>query len=282
MRRIILLTFLALLMAFPAFGIDKNVAGQKVAVYAFNTATGVAQTADATSITAQISKDGGASAQTNDVTPIELDATNHPGVYIFDLTQSETNADLLIITAVSSTTSVLIEPVFEDTDVFITVDSSGVIQSNVVEWLSSAALAVNVSGVPLVDVRYISGDAQSGTDLKDFVDAGYDPGTNKVQGVVLTDTTTAVTELTPATIWESTTRTLTSASGPSASEIVTAIFAETLTALGVATVQDMALAVYAMARGKFTVTGNSFTYFDDDDTTDVTSHTIATGGRTPN
>jgi hypothetical protein len=30
------------------------------------------------------------------------------------------------------------------------------------------------------DVTHIGGDAQSGTDLKDFVDAGYDPSTNKV------------------------------------------------------------------------------------------------------
>lgn len=34
---------------------------------------------------------------------------------------------------------------------------------------------------------------QSATDLKDFADAGYDPGTNKVQGVVLVDTCTTLT-----------------------------------------------------------------------------------------
>jgi len=43
------------------------------------------------------------------------------------------------------------------------------------------------------DLTQIGGVAQSATDLKDFADAGYDPATNKVQGVVLTDTTTAVT-----------------------------------------------------------------------------------------
>lgn len=46
---------------------------------------------------------------------------------------------------------------------------------------------------PHVDVIQIGGDAQSATDLKDFADAGYDPSTNKVQGVVTTDTATAVT-----------------------------------------------------------------------------------------
>lgn len=53
--------------------------------------------------------------------------------------------------------------------------------------------AESVAGVPEVDVTHIGGDAQSATDLKDFADAGYDPATNKVQGVVLTDTVTTYT-----------------------------------------------------------------------------------------
>lgn len=50
------------------------------------------------------------------------------------------------------------------------------------------------SGLPVpVNLTQIGGDAQSATDLKDFADAGYDPVTNKVQGVVLTDTATNLT-----------------------------------------------------------------------------------------
>ena len=41
----------------------------------------------------------------------------------------------------------------------------------------------------------ISNDAQSVTDLKDLIDTGYDPSTHKVQGVVLTDTTTTNTDM---------------------------------------------------------------------------------------
>ncbi len=44
-----------------------------------------------------------------------------------------------------------------------------------------------------VDLTKIGGTAQSATDLKDFADAGYDPATNKVQGVVLVDTVTTLT-----------------------------------------------------------------------------------------
>jgi len=43
------------------------------------------------------------------------------------------------------------------------------------------------------DVTKLGGVAQSATDLKDFADAGYDPATNKVEGVKLADTATAVT-----------------------------------------------------------------------------------------
>lgn len=54
-------------------------------------------------------------------------------------------------------------------------------------------LAEAVAGIPKVDATYVVGDAQSALDLKDFADAGYDPSTNKVQGVVLTDTVTTYT-----------------------------------------------------------------------------------------
>jgi hypothetical protein len=45
------------------------------------------------------------------------------------------------------------------------------------------------------DITQLAGATQSLTDLKDFADAGYDPGTNKVQGVVLCDTTTTNTDM---------------------------------------------------------------------------------------
>lgn len=50
-----------------------------------------------------------------------------------------------------------------------------------------------------VDVGALVGTAQSATDLKDFADEGYDPATNKVQGVVLVDTLTTYTGNTPQT-----------------------------------------------------------------------------------
>ena len=89
----------------------KNVASQKVAIFAWDGATGAPKTGDAGNITAQISKDGAATAATDDLNPTELEATDAPGIYIFDLTQAETNADLVVLVAVSSTASIVIRPV---------------------------------------------------------------------------------------------------------------------------------------------------------------------------
>jgi hypothetical protein len=68
----------------------KNKISQKVACFAYDSTDGSAKTGDAAQITAQISKDGAATAATNDVNPTELDATDAPGIYIFDMTQAET------------------------------------------------------------------------------------------------------------------------------------------------------------------------------------------------
>jgi len=89
----------------------KNIASQLIAVYAHDTAADAPETGDAANITAQISKDGGATAATNDVNPTELDAGDAPGIYIFSMTQAETNADMIVLYAVSATADISIEPV---------------------------------------------------------------------------------------------------------------------------------------------------------------------------
>lgn len=89
----------------------KNLTGQKIAVYAHDTAADAPKTGDAANITAQLSLDGAATAATNDVNPTELDATDAPGIYIFSMTTAETNGHMLILSAVSATADVSIEPV---------------------------------------------------------------------------------------------------------------------------------------------------------------------------
>ena len=84
----------------------KNTADQKIAIIAIDTSDGSLETGDAANITAQISLDGAASAGTNDVNPTELDNVNHPGVYIFDMLQNETDANLIILTSSSITANI--------------------------------------------------------------------------------------------------------------------------------------------------------------------------------
>jgi hypothetical protein len=63
---------------------------------------------------------------------------------------------------------------------------------------NNALLAANVNvaaGVVESNLKQIDGVAQSMTDLKDFADAGYDPSTNKVEGVKTVDTTTTNTDM---------------------------------------------------------------------------------------
>ena len=88
----------------------KNTAGQVVLLYARDKGADGPKTGDAANITAYVSLDGAApAAATNAVT--ELDAANAPGWYVLSLTQAETNADLLLVTASSTTGDVEIEPV---------------------------------------------------------------------------------------------------------------------------------------------------------------------------
>lgn len=60
-------------------------------------------------------------------------------------------------------------------------------------------VAASVTALVTANVTQLGGGAQSLADLKDFADDGYDPATNKVQGVVLVDTLTTYTGNTPQT-----------------------------------------------------------------------------------
>ena len=107
------------------------------------------------------------------------------------------------------------------------IKGTDVLQTDVTQWLGTAAATPTVAGVPEVDLTHINGgtgsvgnlkdlvdngfdstnnrmfsditaivgDTTSITDLKDLVDTGYDPVNHKVQGVLLVDTTTINTDM---------------------------------------------------------------------------------------
>lgn len=148
----------------------KNVASQKIAVYAYDTAADAPKTGDAANITAQISKDGGATAATNDTNPTELDATDAPGIYLFDLTQAESNCDLFILFAKSSTADIQLEPVIAYT---LPGTNAGVL-ADTVKW---AGVAPNplmggrvdaILGAFLIDESRVDGSCTEGGETKSF------------------------------------------------------------------------------------------------------------------
>ncbi len=93
----------------------RNASGQKLLVIAYSEPAHTLKTGDAANITLQISKDGGTAVASDDVNPTELDATNLPGIYAFDLTQAETLCQKFLGVTVSLTTNVVIDPVILDT-----------------------------------------------------------------------------------------------------------------------------------------------------------------------
>lgn len=82
-------------------GYERNVAGQKWRVFAFD-AAGVPVTGDAANITAKVAKDWGTATALGDTNPVEVE----DGYYLFDLTQAETNAATLDLYPQSATGSV--------------------------------------------------------------------------------------------------------------------------------------------------------------------------------
>lgn len=133
----------------------KNVVSQKIAVAAWDGANSEWKTGDAANITAQISKDGGTCAATNDVHPTELDATNAKGIYIFDMTQTETNGDMLVLSPVSSTADITLKPIIIYTQELALFKATGFSVPNEYDATLSV-IAVDVAG--------LDGEAMRGTD----------------------------------------------------------------------------------------------------------------------
>ena len=134
-----------------------------VLYFAEDVSAGGGKTGDVANHTLRRISDGVAATIT--ASPAEVDATNLPGWYKVALTGAENAGIVMAIGGKSSTANIVIRGM---------------------AWTNEHNLSA------LVD------SAQSATDLKDFADDGYDPATNKVQGVVLVDTTTTNTDMVTA------------------------------------------------------------------------------------
>lgn len=132
------------------------------------------------------SRNGGAAAAMTTPTVSETDDTNMQGVYELlldeDMTIGSGNDSEEMIFHI---TQAAMAPVDRTIELYRPKITAG-------QTLTTA------SGVGEANTVQIGGGAQSATDLKDFADAGYDPATNKVEGVKLVDTTTTNTDMVAA------------------------------------------------------------------------------------
>jgi hypothetical protein len=114
----------------------RNVA-TKIALFAFDTTTGAAKTGDSANLTAYVSKDYGAVTVLTDTTATEMDATNAKGWYLFDVTQTESNADVLLFTGKSSTANISLVGQYIHTTpnrfTTLVIDAAGLADANAVK-----------------------------------------------------------------------------------------------------------------------------------------------------
>jgi hypothetical protein len=137
--------------------------------------------------------------------PITLAGTPVISVYKGSNTTERAGAEITLTVNSDSRTGTHSVSIDLSADAFyaISEDYSVVITTGTVDSTSVVGAVVGSFSIENrfaeVDVTKLGGGAQSLTDLKDFADDGYDPTTNKVQGVVLTDTVTTYTGNTPQT-----------------------------------------------------------------------------------
>lgn len=131
----------------------RNVASQKVILFAFIPSSGAPKTGDAANLTAYVSKDYGTVTALTDSSATEFDATNAKGMYAFDLTQAETSADVLMFTGKSSTSDVSIVPVVIYTRPpnasLLSIDSAG--RMDVIKVAGTTQTARNLGASVLIE-----------------------------------------------------------------------------------------------------------------------------------
>ena len=163
----------------------KNVASQKIALFAFDSTNSTPKTGDAANITAYVNKDWAGVTVLGDTSASELSPTNAPGWYLFDLTQAETNADTLLFTGKSSILGVVVvgQPIYTlpasftsfiaPLDAAGTRSAVGLASANLDTQFSGAstqltaisAKTTNISGKPFWGSRYPDSGADCGQTL---------------------------------------------------------------------------------------------------------------------
>jgi hypothetical protein len=167
----------------------KNVASQKVALFAFDTTTGAPKTGDGANITPYVSKDYGTVTALGTATATEMDSTNAKGWYSFVLTQGETNADALLFTAKSTTSNVSIVGtlIFTTPNRFssMVIDAAGLADANAVKIGPSGSGTAQTARDIGASVLLSTG---TGTGQLDFTSGVVKANLAQILGTALTET----------------------------------------------------------------------------------------------
>ena len=286
----------------------------RVGFVAWDLANNAPKTGDAANITVRIRKDGGTlTAATNN--PVEVDATNAPGLYEIELTASEMDANTIEVVPKSTTTGVqctYCTILTERGRIDASISSvAGSVWSHTTRTLTGFGTLVNdvASAVWGYSTRTLTG---FGTLVNDVASAvwGYSTRTLTSFGTLVADiwshssrTLTSFGTLvndTATAVWSYTTRTLTSF-GTLVSDVASAVWSHstrTLTSLGTLanesanavwsyTVEASQSAVAWMRLmgaalfGKRTVSGSTYTHRDWNDTKDrIVGSVDSSGNRT--
>lgn len=168
----------------------KNVASQKIALFAFDITTGAPKTGDSANITPYVSKDYGTVTILGTTTATEMDSTNAKGWYSFVLAQAETNGDALLFTAKSSTANISLVGRLVFTDApnanLLSVDSNGRVDVIKVNGTSQTARDLGAS---------VLLSAGTGTGQLDFTSGVVKTNLTQVNAHSVTDTASGVLDV---------------------------------------------------------------------------------------
>ena len=150
-----------------------------------------------------LSKNGAAPVATS-ASLVELSATNMPGRYHLELTAAEVNTlGILVLRFKSAATAEMVASAqivpfdpYDATRMGLTaLPNANAEAAGGLYTRGSGTGQINQATNGQIDTNPVALNnvAQSLLDLKDFADEGYNPATNKVTGLLLADTVTAVT-----------------------------------------------------------------------------------------
>ncbi len=167
----------------------KNTASQKISVFAFDTTTGLPKTGDAANIAVYINKDWAGVNQLTDTSASEIDNTNAKGWYLFDVSQTETNADALHFTGKSTTANISVvgQLIFTRPANFtkLVIDSAGLADANAVKVGPTGSGTAQTARDIGASVLLSSG---TGTGQLDFTSGVVKSNLAQILGTALTET----------------------------------------------------------------------------------------------